>query len=960
MPSHPSPCLDESTVVALLDGALAGPSLDAVHSHVDGCASCRQLLAQVGRAASPSGSPSPFPSPSTSPLAGLGPGAHLGRYVILERVGTGGMGHVYAAYDPELHRKVAVKVLRPERLGALDWVEASARLQREAQAIARLSHPHVVTVHDVGLLGDEVFIAMEYVEGHTLDAWLRESPRPWRQVLALLRDAGRGLAAAHAAGLVHRDFKPGNVLVGRDGRVRVTDFGLARSATPSPTPPLPEGVPAPGAALDVPLTLTGTLQGTPAYMAPEQLRGQTADALSDQFSFCVALYEALYGERPFTGDSLSTLAASVTGGQVRPAPKGTQVPDWLRRLLLRGLAVRPSERFPTLEALLEALGRDPSARRRRWLAVGAGVTALGLTASVPQLRAEYERRQCAQEARRLADVWLPEARAQAQAAFLATGRSFAEASFTHATEAIDAYLSRWTERHADACEATHVRHEQAPTVLDARQACLARRLGAVKALTKLFSTADGQVVERAVQATVSLPDLDACAAVTLPPAGAPASVDVEKAQALRTRIEEANALQVTGKYAQALPLVQQNLADARAMKDRGLEYEALRALASHHQVTQALADAERTLHQALQVAQASRDDRGVAQSAVTLVSVLGEVPRLEQAHQWAGFARAAIERLGGSAPLEAELDTALGITLFSERRFPEALEAQQRALAQYEALYGPEHVHLAGVVNGLAGTLMELNRFDEALAMEERSIRLMERNVGMEHPSLSNALNNLAAILALSGKPAEGIPHLQRAIAVTEKALGPEHYNVATSLGQLALLYQALGRMPEGLPLMERQLAILEKSLGPEDPGLVLPLSNLCSFLSVVGRHAEALAVSQRAVRIAEKSYGPDSPHLMLPLSGLTAMLINLKRPAEALPHAERVLAAADAPGAYRGMRTAARVYVASVLTALGREPSRARKLGEEAVAIAREGGPETQAEAEQLQSWLARGMPVE
>jgi tetratricopeptide (TPR) repeat protein len=524
---------------------------------------------------------------------------------------------------------------------------------------------------------------------------------------------------------------------------------------------------------------------------------------------------------------------------------------------------------------------------------------------------------------------------------------------------VDAYLSRWTARRAESCEATHVRQEQPLPVLDARQACLARRLGAVKALTRLFSSADAQVVERAVQATASLPDLDACAAAAVPPAGAPAE-DAAKAEAVRTRIEEANALHVTGKYAQALPLLNQALAEARAMKDRALEYEALYVLALQQRVTQAHADAERTLYQALEAAQASRDDRAVAQAAVLLVSVLGEIPRLDQAHQWAGFARAALERIGGNALLEAELHTSLGSTFFSERRFPEALEAQQRALRQYEALYGPEHVHLVSTVNGIAGSLMELNRFDEALVMEERTIHLLERNLGPEHPSLANALNNLGAILSLRGQPAEGLVPLQRAMAITEKTFGPEHLNVATSLGQMALLYQALGRMPEGVPLLERQIAILDKHLKPEDPGLVLPLTNLASFLAAVKRYPEELAVSQRAVRIAEKSYGPQSPSLMFPLLGLAGALVNLQRPAEAIPYAERVLAASEAPGTYRGMRTSVRHCLALALVGAGRDRARARKLAEEAIAIGHAGGPQGRAEVAEIEAWLARGMPAQ
>jgi hypothetical protein len=269
----------------------------------------------------------------------LGRGATVGRYVILDPVGAGGMGVVYAAYDPELDRRVALKLLSPGRSGG---EPGRLRLLREAQALARLAHPNVVTVHDAGTFGERVFVALELVEGETLRRWLRAEPRPWREVLARFLPAGRGLAAAHAAGLVHRDFKPENVLLGQDGRVRVADFGLAK-------------------ALEEPEEAWGAAPGTPAYMAPEQRRGMAADARSDQFSFCVALHEALYGERP----------------SARETPAGTQVPGWLRDVVLRGLKANPEERYPAMDDLLRDLERDPAAVRRRWLAAAAIVILAG-------------------------------------------------------------------------------------------------------------------------------------------------------------------------------------------------------------------------------------------------------------------------------------------------------------------------------------------------------------------------------------------------------------------------------------------------------------------------------------------------------------------------------------------------------------------------------------------------------
>ncbi|HLL84986.1 MAG TPA: serine/threonine-protein kinase [Longimicrobium sp.] len=282
------------------------------------------------------------------PATALPRGATLGRYVVLEYVGAGGMGVVYAAYDFGLDRKVSLKLVRGERHGK----ERQERLVREAQAMARLSHPNVIAVHDVGTYEDQVFIAMEFVAGGTLKHWLRSAPRGRAEVVERFLQAGRGLAAAHRAGLVHRDFKPENVLMGEDGRCRVTDFGLAVPATASTQGP---GTPTPAA-------------GTAAYMSPEQRQGRAVDPRSDQYAFCVALHEGLCGERPSSPAPTPALAAA-------GAPRA------LWRVLERGLSAEPDARFPSLDALLAELERGPRRERAR-VALAGG---LGLAGSVAAL-----------------------------------------------------------------------------------------------------------------------------------------------------------------------------------------------------------------------------------------------------------------------------------------------------------------------------------------------------------------------------------------------------------------------------------------------------------------------------------------------------------------------------------------------------------------------------------------------
>jgi serine/threonine protein kinase len=358
-------CLDEGALAAFAEGIADDTARGRIEEHVAECGTCAVVLARVAAALPSYVAGSNATGGEIAVDQAVAQGTRVGRYVVEDLIGRGAMGTVYAARDPDLDRTIALKLLRSDAFSERARHEMRGRLLREAKAMARLSHPEVIAVHDVGSFGDQLFVAMEYVDGGTLRQWRHERHRSYDEVLAVYERAGSGLAAAHEAGLVHRDFKPDNVLVSRDGRVRVTDFGLARAVDAGASAGLAVAVANRDGGPTVTLTRSGTLLGTPAYMAPEQLRGLPADARSDVFSFCVSLYEALYGERPFGGRSVTDLQAAIERGELRAAPLMTRVPKWLRLELLRGLRTDPDARFPSMRELLNALRAGGARNRRR-------------------------------------------------------------------------------------------------------------------------------------------------------------------------------------------------------------------------------------------------------------------------------------------------------------------------------------------------------------------------------------------------------------------------------------------------------------------------------------------------------------------------------------------------------------------------------------------------------------------
>jgi tRNA A-37 threonylcarbamoyl transferase component Bud32/tetratricopeptide (TPR) repeat protein len=562
----------------------------------------------------------------------------FGRYRLLHRIGEGGMGSVYAAYDEHLERKIAVKLIRPSRL---DNAELRERTLREARALARLSHPNVVHVYEAGEVESQLFVAMEFLAGPTLRAWLDGQRRPWREVVQAFCQAGEGLAAAHAQGIIHRDFKPHNAMFGADGRVRTLDFGLARLGGPESAQIAVVSVADPRHEL----TLTGALLGTPAYMAPEQIAAGKASAHSDQFSFCVALFEALYGHRPFVGATLAELMDELTAGRGAARPRETDVPRWVHAVLVRGLAVEPERRWPSMRELLAALRRDPGLRRRR---VVAGVLMAGFVGAVSFALArpsEPSPDVCPDARDELAVVW-DRARANEIAAEVrAKHGARAEEVLAIVVPQIDRYAEQWAALRNQACRA-HAQGQQSSNVFDARTACLDERLASLEAIVQVLARADAEQLDGVAQAASGLPALERCADVTALLAAIPPPEDPEtraRVQAHRETLARAQVHEDAGQDQLGLELVAKVLADEQALAYQPLLAEAyLRKgclematdpTASEHSLAQALWVALATGH-ATVAAQAS-SKRGFVHAAILsqYQRALDDVPMITALNQ---------------------------------------------------------------------------------------------------------------------------------------------------------------------------------------------------------------------------------------------------------------------------------------------------------------------------------------
>ena len=847
-----SGCIDEDHVLEFLDGRISEDDRTRVEEHLASCDACTELLTHA--AADHADRDRGF---ELRPFIGrLVPGSHVARYQILNAIGRGGMGEVYAAYHPDLDRRIALKIVSESSAAAPD---RRARLLREARAIAHISHPNVITVYDAGTVDDHVYIAMEFIEGQTVDAWVRAQPRGWREVLDVFIAAGRGLAAAHAAGVVHRDFKPQNVMIGRDGSVRVMDFGLARlDEEPLESDP---GVPRGETPAPVTVTKTGAIVGTPAYMAPEQFRRETPDARADQFSFCVALYEALHGQRPamahlnvWPAPSQGDFQANADAETTNPNHQTGGAPTWLRGIIARGLSDDRDDRFPSMDALLAAVNRGQRRVRQTTTGIWVGIAIAFLSIGAWRLAAA-RRVSCAPPTDRLAAVWSDdEANPRRQAvhrAFTSLGRSTAEMAWQQVARALDSYTAQWSAMYVQTCEATNVRGEQSGEVLDLRMGCLSEALDGTRALTEVLSRADQQtMLSQTVTAAQDLPSLSRCADIVALRSAVPLPRDAKTAETvtvLRRSLRDAIALEEVANNRAAMDVIRRILPASEATGYKPLIAEVL-YLRGVVQIDAAPKAAEADIEAAFYRAEASRDDITAAKAATALVFVTGsEGGRPQDAERWANLAYAILDRLAVPQPrIRAWLLHNQASAAATSQDFERSRHLLEQAMAIKEGELGKNHPDVARSANSLAWALTELGHADQALPFADQAVAILA--LDPDSVALSFARNNRGDALNALGRYSEAEPEYREALRIMSAQLGPTNYKVAFPMHGLGEARMGVGDAAGAAGYLDTALK-LKQQQDPDPISIAETQFALARALIASGKdaaRARALAIAAR------------------------------------------------------------------------------------------------------------------
>jgi tetratricopeptide (TPR) repeat protein len=884
-------CPEPETFSAFVGGSLAEPARDALEAHVDTCTSCRVTLSELGR--------------GVAPLPAVD--EHVGRYAIAGELGAGAMGIVYRARDLELDREVAIKLVQPQA-GAPEQELVHQRMLREGRALARIDHPNVVRVFDVGRWQGALFVAMEHAPGRSLRVWL-QTERTQAAIVDVFVQCARGLAAAHAAGVIHRDFKPENVVVDDRGHARVMDFGLAQTDADvdevATTPARFAVDPA-----ELRLTRTRGVLGTPAYMAPEQHRGEAIDARADQFAWAVAL--ALGGRRPFTAASHDELLAAMRTPPALPA----NLPRRVRRVLERALAFSPSDRFPTMTAAIAAL-----TPRRIWPWLAAGAGALVIAGALFSMR---ERDPCGEIDAAIDRVWTDARGDRIAAQFAAVQRPFADRAWTYARTAVGRYAEDWKTARVGVCRAGVERGELDAATRARVVHCLERRVVELDAILARWETGG---LDSAPQMIDRLAPAARC---TTSDAAPPATAaELTQLRAFEARFAAAIVAADAGQPLEAEPLLVALEGELAATPHHGLRAEVLTRLAG---VARDLGkrDAARTyLVSALAVAETARADRTRARAWISLAAnAADDFSRIAEARDSLRLASAVLANLGEPADLARIHDATRGLVALRANETAEAVAALRRSL---EITLPP--TEQATRIQMLARALIAAGDIPGALAELERAEKILVGALGPDAPQLVFVLNSLMEPLEYLGRVDEGIARGERAVALLETHYGKTNPRRSQALGNLATMYARAGNKTKARTLEEEVLADSIRQFGADSQQAASSHLNLASTLHELGEDVKSIEHLERAKIIYTKVLGPNAAPMANVETSLYEAHTTLGHLAEALAHAERALAIREAIETPPGYLAYTRILVADALLATG-DKQRAIAMGKRAAEL--------------------------
>ncbi len=799
-------CIDPDTAAAFAARALSAEDSAAVEHHIDTCSDCRELVSLVVKTAWSRSSTDQSRSTNSLSLddeaAVLRPGTRVGPYEIETPLDAGGMGVVYSAHDTRLSRRVALKCVRDRRADP-------KQLLREAQVMAQLAHPNLVPVYDVVEAFDQVFLAMELVVGQSLRQWVEAKPRRWQAVVDVFLEAGAGVAALHAAGITHGDVKPANILVGDDGRVRVTDFGLASFSTD-----------------ELRVSSSASPRGTPAYLAPEQRLGRRCDERADQFSFCVSLYEALWGTIPG-----------------RPPKRAVRVPRGVQRALGRGMSADPAARYPSMTALLDAL-RASRSSRARWAAAAISVTVLATVASYTVGGRRAEAQQCAAVASQLEVPWNAEHRDRVRKAFEKTGLSYAGEALTRVDANLDAWAAKFDATRHRACEPGWFQREVPLERLGAQLACLTQSAREARALLNELTEADATVVRNAVAASEQLTPLERCTEPRAAPMVAPSGANVD---AFRDALARARASLAAGKFKEALPLAQAAMQQAEALGNQAtLVAPALAQLALAQARTADYEAAEKGALEAIRLAEQVQDDFTSATAWAGLVSTeywRGEHARVVFLKPLAlgATARAA------DAWAETEVLLMVGGSLTQLGRAAEAEPLFEAAAQRRLKLYGEKDRRTAFALSSLGNGLSMKGDLAGGIEAHRRAVEAAEYGLGKPHPNVGILHNNLGDDYLYGLELDRAVTEFDTGISILEHANGGGlNRDLAIALTDLGLTHLEAGRFEQALPLFDRADSFWSTAM-PKHPARAETLFGRYVALAALGR-APSLAELETAV----------------------------------------------------------------------------------------------------------------